>query len=303
MFIRHDAKLFYRYLKMPSYPDKFRDLSAFSNLGLEYSTPSDTAVKMLDALINQAIYHYSDEQLGGWAGASQKMFEADPDFAMGKIFTLGLECFGGNPAKSDQPRKKLIDFSNKAKKAKLTNLELMHLEAAERLSVEDLYGAMVSFENILAKYPLDAYALHMAYFMALMTGHTSRLRDTPASVVKEYKPGMPFYGHVHGKLCFGQAEMGEYEASEKNGSLALDCFPLDSWTYHGLAHNYEESGQALRGSKFLENGEPLWTRGVTFSNHLWWHTGLFFVQLGQFESALELYDDTIGPISYGGKMI
>ena len=65
---------------MPSYPDKFRDLSAFSNLGLEYSTPSNTAVKMLDALMNQAIYHYSDEQLGGWTGASRKMFEADPEW-------------------------------------------------------------------------------------------------------------------------------------------------------------------------------------------------------------------------------
>jgi len=282
---------------MPGFPDQFRDLSAFADQGLEYSTPSNTAVKMLDALINQSIYHYSNEQLGGWAGTTKRMFEADPEFAMGKIFTLGLECFAVNPDYTTGARRKLIDFSNKSKSLKLTNLETMHLKAAELMTSEDHYGAMVTFENILAKYPMDAYALHMAYFIALTTGHTSRLRDTPASVVKDYKPGMPFYGHVHGKLCFGQGEMGEYEASEINGRLALDHFPLDNWSHHALSHNFEESGRALQGSMFLKNTEPQWTQGSTFSPHLWWHTGLFYVQLGEFEKALTLYDDTVGPLS------
>ena len=249
---------------MPGFPDKFRDLAAFSGQGLEYSTPSNTAVKMLDALINQSIYHYNDEQLGGWAGTTKKMFEADPDFAMGKIFTLGLECFAVNPAESRKPRRKLIDFSNKSKSLNLTDLEKMHLKAAELITSEDYYGAMVTFENILAKYPLDTYALHLAYFLALTTGHTARLRDTPASVVKEYKPGMPFYGHVHGKLCFGQGEMGDYEGSEISGRLALDHFPLDNWSHHALAHNFEESGRALQGSLFLENSQPQWTKGTNF---------------------------------------
>ena len=47
---------------------------------------------------------------------------------------------------------------------------MMHLKAAKRLSVEDLYGAMVSFENIWAEDPLDAYVFHMAYFMVLIAG-------------------------------------------------------------------------------------------------------------------------------------
>ena len=84
---------------------------------------------------------------------------------------------------------------------------------------------MDTFETILEKHPLDPYALHMAYFLALTTGvapslrniiqpfegHTSRMRDTPKSVVKHYKPSTPFYGNVHGKLSFGQSEMGEFQ--------------------------------------------------------------------------------------------
>ena len=38
---------------MSGFPDKFRDLTAFSGDGLDYSTSSNTAVKMFDALVNQ----------------------------------------------------------------------------------------------------------------------------------------------------------------------------------------------------------------------------------------------------------
>ena len=76
----------------------------------------------------------------------------------------------------------------------LTSQEAAHLQAAEAMAAEDWIGAMEKFESILKMAPLDIYALHMAYFLALTSGHTKKLRDIPASVVKEYKPGMPYYG-------------------------------------------------------------------------------------------------------------
>ena len=65
------------------------------------------------------------------------MFEADPDFAMGHIMTLGLQCFvklGTTP--SAEVRKKLSRFSDQPKKAKLTSHELMHLTAANQMAEE-----------------------------------------------------------------------------------------------------------------------------------------------------------------------
>ena len=114
------------------------------------------------------------------------MFEADPDFAMGHIYILGLECFATNPENNDEPRKKLIDFSKRKTQIQLTNLEKKHMEAAELLAMEDNIGAMLQFENILKWYPEDMHALHMAFHLALATGQTKRLLDTPASVVKHY---------------------------------------------------------------------------------------------------------------------
>jgi hypothetical protein len=40
---------------------------------------------------------------------------------------------------------------------------------------EDYWGAMVEFESILVDYPLDPYALQMAYFLALTIGNCARM--------------------------------------------------------------------------------------------------------------------------------
>jgi len=280
---------------MSNFPSNFRDLSGFAGDGLEFSTTSNTAVKMYDALVNMAIYHYNSPQLGGFEGATQEMFSADPDFVMGKVMTCGLGVFAVSPSKAEEPRKKLIDFSKSSQVSKITPLERLHLDAALRLTEEDYKGAMETFERILVKYPRDAYALHMGYFLALSTSHTSKLRDIPESVVKHYKPGTPFYGHVHGKLCFGQGENGDYEAGELSGRLALDYQPLDNWATHALAHNFEESGRPGQGSSFLKNSEDQWSQGANFSLHIQWHQALLHLQLGEIEQATDLYDQTIGP--------
>jgi len=281
----------------PSFTFNWRDLAGWKADGIQFSSSSNEAVKMYDALLHQAIYHYNDGQLGGFSGTTAKMTEADPDFAMGKIFGLGLDCFATNPKKNEEPRKKLIDFSAKAKNQNLTKYEVDHLRAAELLALEDYWGAMEQFQEVLKTYPKDPYALQMAYFLALTIGETPRLYDIPASVVKYYDPSTPFYGHVFGKICFGEGERGNYDASEIAGRKALDHFPLDNWAHHALAHNFEESGRALQGRNFLINSARDWTTGTTFSHHIWWHTALFHVQLGEYESALQLYDDKVGPMT------
>ena len=172
---------------------------------------------MYDAAVAQVIYHYNNEQLGGFSGTVVKMLEADPHFAMGNILQLVLDSFGKNfhvsrifisvhttlqtatsPDKNQAPRKKLFDLSarytSSSSSVRLTNQETAHLRAAVALADEDYVVAMAEYEEILREAPLDMFALHMGYFLALTTGHTSKLRDLPAGVVSQYKPGMPYYG-------------------------------------------------------------------------------------------------------------
>ena len=92
------------------------------------------------------------------------------------------------------------------------------------------------------------------------------------------------------------------EAGELSGRLALDHEPLDNWAHHALAHNFEESGRAGQGSAFLANTEDHWSQGENFSLHLHWHQALLHLQLGEVEETLTLYDDTIGPRAYKGRV-
>ena len=64
------------------------------------------------------------------------MFQADPDFAMGRIMTLGLQCLGTSPSVESPARKQLSQFNEEPKKAKLTSQELLHLTAANQMAVE-----------------------------------------------------------------------------------------------------------------------------------------------------------------------
>ena len=50
------------------------------------------------------------------------MFEADPDFIMGKIFTLGYDCFTINNVQTlSEAKQKLFDISKQSKR--MTELE------------------------------------------------------------------------------------------------------------------------------------------------------------------------------------
>lgn len=40
--------------------------------------------------------------------------------------------------------------------------------------------------------------------------------------------------------------LGEFDAGELSGRRALDFNPLDNWSHHALAHNFEESGRPLQ---------------------------------------------------------
>ena len=54
-----------------SFPDPHRDLPAMRGDGFVFSTPSDMAVKMYDALLHQMIYHFENPLLGGSEGTTK----------------------------------------------------------------------------------------------------------------------------------------------------------------------------------------------------------------------------------------
>ena len=61
---------------------------------------------------------------------------------------------------------------------------------------------------------------------------------------------------------------------------------------HALAHVFEMEGSQRDGVKFLTASASDWSASY-FAIHNWWHQGLYYLELGEIDEALALYDDPI----------
>ena len=84
------------------FPFQYRDLQAFASEGLEFSTSSNEAVKFYDSALTQMTFLNDDPTCGNMSETFTKMFTADPNFVMGKIFSLTLRAFETCPRKNHQ---------------------------------------------------------------------------------------------------------------------------------------------------------------------------------------------------------
>ena len=218
---------------------QYSDLSSWKNEGMHLSTPSDSAAKLLDAFIAQVVFHNDDPTIGNVEATCKKMFEADPDFVMGKTVKFCLEAFAANPKRQTKLFYDINQFvkeTSSTKNSSLTSWEKKHIKALHFVSQEDWVSAMQAWDDILIEQPRDIFALEMGFFAGLFTANREMLRGLPAKVLHEYPTDHRYHGNVQGKLCFGYEECGQIELAEKAGQISLAHTPNDIWTIHSIGH-------------------------------------------------------------------
>jgi hypothetical protein len=93
---------------------------------------------------------------------------------------------------------------------------------------------------------------------------------------------------------FGLEEAGDYVRAEDTASAAAELEPFGYWPHHCVSHVMEMTGRPKDGLDWMVAREPLWsTKDNTNRVHIWWHKALFHIELGQYDTALQIYD---GPI-------
>ncbi|XP_063685355.1 tetratricopeptide repeat protein 38-like [Bolinopsis microptera] len=284
---------------MVNFRSEWRDLAGWAPYNLPLNTSSNQAAKLYDAALDQLAYYYNDPVLDGVGETMVRMLAEDPSFVAGNLLKHSMELFGSN---SDPARVRFDEYCGTLDMAGLNHWETEHIAAVRCFYKEDLIGAMEKYSAISRQYPYDLHSFNFGYVLGLINGKTSYLRDVPLGVVERYKPHMPHYGLVHGKLCFGHAEMGEYEEAKRCGDIALEAFPLDSWAVHAMAHTYENQSKPKEVVKMLDETSKHWTRGVCFSQHIHWHQANAHTQLGEYEAALTIYDTHVGHCARGGDV-
>ncbi|MEM7423556.1 MAG: tetratricopeptide repeat protein, partial [Pseudomonadota bacterium] len=169
------------------------------------------------------------------------------------------------------------------------NRELGHLAAVRAWVNGDFYGAVQIWEDVLTRYPRDLIALQLAHLSHVLLGDITGQRDTVARVFPLWDETIAGYEFVLGFYAFGLEENADYLRAEEMGRQAIAMRPDNPYAVHAVGHVMEMKGRQQGGIRFMSDYVGYWGNS-NFANHLWWHTGLFHLDICEADRVLEIYD-------------
>ncbi|XP_069018916.1 tetratricopeptide repeat protein 38 [Embiotoca jacksoni] len=273
----------------------FRDCEAWRAEGLTMSTSSNEACKMYDAILTQYVKWKNDETLGGFEGCISALQVADPTFVMGHVISTGLELMATSSSTRLNENlasavRRTVDLANSQD---ITPRERLHVQAMEHFSHGNSPKACDIWEDILLDHPTDLLALKFAHDAFFYMGAQAQIRDSVARVLPHWKPHTPLSGYLKGMYSFGLLETRFYDQAEKVAMEGLALTPDDAWSVHSVAHVYEMKAEVDKGLKFMESREKDWQVSDVLASHNYWHWALYFIEKGQHEAALQIYDSEV----------
>lgn len=278
---------------MPPHPHcHWRGTKDWLDFGLEMSTTSDEAAKLFDAALTQAVNHFDDESVGGLEGCLKKMKETDPEFVLGHALRLGL--VGSHVNKDVKYAQEIYKMAELAQKEHVKPWERQHAHAVQLFAEGKIDAASDQWEEILIEHPRDMMSLRFLHDMYIYNGQSKRLRDSLGRVVSQWTPSTPFYGDFLGMYAFGLEETNFYTEAEATARKALEVNRYDAWAAHAISHCKEMTGGFEDGIKFMGETENTWSDNG-LGCHNYWHWALYYVEKGEFETALGILDSQVFP--------
>ena len=216
---------------------------------------------------------------------------ADPSFVLGHLLKAHLLLL--STERGAEPELKRALDAAEALSAKANDRERGHMKAARAWLNGNYQGVPELLEGVLIEHPRDLLALQIAHIGDFFVGDALSLRDRIARVLPAWDDKVPGYGFVVSMHAFGLEEMGDYGAAEAAAKRAIALNPKDAWGIHAFAHVCEMQARHADGMHWLESREQDWSPGNFFAVHNWWHLALYYLDRGDIEKVLALYD---GPI-------
>ncbi len=219
---------------------------------------------------------------------------ADPELVLARLLLAYFALYGASADGVAGAEEILAGLE--AVTPPLGEREILHLRAVRAWTEGDWVGATRALERALLHDPHDLLALKVAQDLYFFLGRQVELREVVERVLPAWSSSdRPGWGYVQGILAFGLEENGDYRGAEGRARAALAASADDVWATHALAHVYEMEGDLQAGEAFLSGTAETWSPSY-FAVHNWWHLALFHLELGRFDTVLELYD---GPIRSG----
>jgi tetratricopeptide (TPR) repeat protein len=250
---------------------------ALSGANAQGLTHYETAVRQLNLFVGDPVASV-DAALGH-----------APEFTMAQALKAYLHLIGTEPAGVPVAR----EAYNAAARLPANAREQMHLAAIDHLINGRWHAASRVLEDVAIAHPHDMLALQVGHQIDFFRGDARMLRDRIARALPAWSRQVPGYHALLGMHAFGLEEMGQYAEAERSGRTAVEMEARDSWAQHAVAHVLEMQGRQRDGIAWMEGNTDNWSQENFFAIHNWWHLALYYLDLGETDKVLTLFD---GPI-------
>jgi hypothetical protein len=273
-----------------------RDCYTWKKQGLPMNTSSNEAAKLYDVSLTQYVAFCDNSHYGGLSNSLENMLKADNEFVLGQALSNGIQLIGNSAAftshHSYNSMKQMNDLTEKQSEA-LSQRELDHVAAINRLYQGNLTDAFDLWENILIEHPTDLMAIKFAQDIYFYLGFQREMRDSVARVLPKWDPSLSNYSYLYGLLSFGLVQTNFFVEAERAAKKGLELNRKDAWATHTICHLNEYKNECDEGIRFLRETEADWSISNYIAPHNYWHMALYHIEKNEHEAALELFDHHI----------
>lgn len=187
--------------------------------------------------------------------------------------------------------------------ARLSERDAAHLGAAMDWAEGRYHAGTRKLASLARETPRDLLAVQFAHTGCFFLGLQTELRDIPLQALRAFDRGDDGYGVLLGMAAFGLEECGDFFRAETFGREAVSIDPRDGWAVHAVAHVHEMRGDLEAGIPWLADSSKDWSPDSGFAYHNWWHLALLYLDAGNTEEVLRLYDQRVRPNPESGVVL
>ncbi len=165
--------------------------------------------------------------------------------------------------------------------------EHAYFRAVEAAAQYDVPSASAAHEELAKNWPGDLFASKLGQVHYFNIGDAAGMRRLAKKTFRAH----PLTPYAWGLLAFALEEYDELDEAERAGRKASEMTDVEPWAHHAVAHVYETRGQLDAGIEWMESHAHLWKDCNSFMfTHNWWHLALFYLDKGDADQALKIYD-------------
>lgn len=251
--------------------------------GLPVTTSSPAAISAINRFVDQA--------LGYGKEAERVLIQGNAaDRECGLIHAYSAAYYLSQESAAFRRRAYLHIQAAERHISDVTRREQLYIKAIAAWAEGSIHRAIALHEQLADGYPMDLISVQQGQYHYFYQGKFE-------SLLKIGEKVMPFHcqnHYLYGMIAFALEQCDRLAEAEALGRQAVALNRSDVWAQHAVAHVLETEKRVEEGIEWLESLADTWeTCNSMLYTHNWWHLALYYLQLGNFEKVLSLYDNRV----------